>query len=208
MMPHEVSGNSAADVVALADGLMQPGHPLMVLFSHEKEDTEDVFVRTFIESRLANEFVLTFHGERVTSLEEFYDECIRVMPAVASYFGRNLDALAEVLGDRGVALATDSSKGSYWLWNHSDVLFARDPIWFSHLFTVLVSDAQLRSGVRRVQLGRQPRTQPVFPIFTGKWESFAEPLSKPDSFLHRLHYWYNPMHMPDEGTGVRFVKVI
>src|SRR3989442_1143963 len=117
MMPHEVSGNSAADVVALADGLMQPGHPLMVLFSH-------------------------------------------------------------------------------------------DPIWFSHLFTVLVSDAQLRSGVRRVQLGRQPRTQPVFPIFTGEWDSFAEPLSKPDSFLRRLHYWYNPMHMPDEGTGVRFVKVI
>ncbi len=208
MQPHEVSGNRAADVVALADGLMQHGHPLMVLFSHEKEDTEDAFVRAFIESRPADEFVLTFDGQRVTSLKEFYDECIRVMPAVASYFGRNLDALHEVLGDRGVALATDSSKGSYWLWNHADVLLEHDLVWFSRLFTVLVGDAQLRSGVKKLELGPQPRTQPVFLIFTGQWASFAEPLSKPDSFLHRLHHWYNPEYMPDEDSGVRVVKVI
>ena len=141
-------------------------------------------------------------------MQEFFDECLRAMPAVASYFGRNLDALDEVLGDRGIALSMDPKMASYWIWDHVDNLFANDPLCFRRLFTVLVSDAQLTSGVRKVQLGPQPPTQPVFPILAGRWEAFSKPVATPDSFLYRLHYWYNPKYMPDEDSGIVVVRVV
>jgi len=186
----------------------QPGRPVLLLFNPDTVDQQDPFITAFIVSRPAGTFVLPLQGQRIFSLEEFFDECEHAMPVVASYFGRNLDALDEILGDRGVSLSPDPTKPTYWIWGHADNLLARDLLWFNRLFTVLVSDAALTSGVRKVQVGPQPRTQPVFIIFTGTWERLAEHQARPDSFLYRLHYWYNPKYMADEDSGIEAIRVI
>ncbi len=182
---------------------------MVVLFDSGCVDLHDPFVKALVETRRIGDRVLLFQGERIVSLADFYEECVRVMPRVASYFGRNLDALDEILRDRDVALATNSRNDTYWIWQNADVLFTHDSEWFTKLFTVVVDDARdvtMEIGLGSAESQKIPG-QPVFPVLTSRWDALAETLMNENSFFHTLRFWYTK-YRPDEDSGLLAFRII
>jgi ribonuclease inhibitor len=79
-------------------------------------------------------------GQAIQSLDSFYKEIAKVLP-LPDYFGRNLDALADVL-------TTDLDGPCEILWEHSAVskqAMSRD---FQRIRTVLKRAAQEREDIK------------------------------------------------------------
>jgi len=185
------------------------GHPALLLFENGLEGLHDQFLDRFVLSRPSSDHVLLFRGERMHDRDGFYDECVSVMPAIADYFGRNLDALDEVLRDPEHGLSTDPSKGTYWFWRRADVLYSSDREFFMRAFAALIEDA--RNGSRGAGLGgigsvAQP-AQRVAVLLTGRWSAMASEASNSQSFLHVTRWWQYRPEPPPEPTNLSIVKI-
>jgi len=158
--------------------------PALALFEDHLEALHRGVMDRFVTLKRARHHVLFFQGERIRNRAQFWNECVRVMPGCASYFGRNLDALDEVLLDPGLGLAPNREPTTYWVWKSMDHLYQHDSEFAAQVFQVLLVDA---SQACRGAMGgsADPSTaQPVILVASGRWEVLGKVSESDLSFLH------------------------
>jgi len=190
---HTVASEGAA--LAAMSEFARPLAPVLLLYDEGLEELHERLVRRFLAIRTKEDHVLVLPGEHMHSMADFYDQCIRVMPECASYFGRNLDALDEVLRDPGLGLATQRSQGTFWVWRSFDQLFVNDTNFASRACHALVENAD--EVCRGAMSGKEDPTQaqPVVILLTGRWSVLGSHASAGKSFLNWMvcsHYLQAP----------------
>lgn len=200
---------TAAEIQKEVETHSAKGHPILLLFDDGLEELHNLFLHGFIQTRPSGSHILLFRGERIGTDDEFYDECVRVMPGITSYFGRNLDALDEVLSDPDHGLSSDPSKVTCWIWRNADRLYSGQPEFFKKLFAVLVEDSQQvssRTGIGEIGSIVQ-RTPRVTLILTGRWSVMASDASDPESFLHVTRWWQYRPQPPPQPANTAILRV-
>ncbi len=196
------------DIVAAVDEVLNAGQPTFVLFGQGLERVHDTFTTEFQRGRRRDDYMLAWHGEGISSPKEFYDECVRLMPDMANWFGRNLDALDEVLRSQGLGIARDPRNRTYWIWDNAHVLFEHDKEFFRKLYPCFVEDAKhINEGFGLGGIGDRPfPAQRVSLLFTGLGKPIADVAFDGDSFLHLTRWWqYRPQPPPDPTRLVTFM---
>src|SRR3990172_55658 len=142
MSPENLAAAKPKEISEKVEIQMSQEHPVLVLFESGLQDLNELFVDDFAKSRQLGNHILLFRGERLRSKDEFYDEGVRLMPFARKYFGRNLDAVSEVLRDRSIGLSQDPSRRTYWIWRNAHVLYLSQQDLFMKLFAGFVEIAR------------------------------------------------------------------
>jgi len=194
----------AEDIVVAIDEVLNAGHPTLLLFGHGMERVHERFTTEFQMRRHRHDYMLAWRGERISSHREFYDECVHLMPDVEAWFGRNLDALDEILRSQGLGIARDPRNRTYWVWENAHVLLEHDKEFFRKLYPCFVEDAKdVNAGSGLGGIGDSPfPAQRVSLLLTGRLEPMRDLALDGDSFLHLTRWWQYRPQPPPEPTGL------
>ncbi len=183
----EVSVSCLEDIAFIVNKGIHEGTSLLLLYDRPVENMLHRFLMGIVED--GSHFSVHFSGERMTTIDTFYDE-VRSSVPMADYMASNLDAFIDIL--RVEAVSEESEKVTYWIWERSHILLQKDPDFYRTVYEILTSKSrELRARFadahrNNIGLGTHLPLQRLVLIMTGKGDIMASDVSRPDSFFHRL----------------------
>lgn len=186
MSLNEVAVSRPEDIERILKNAADNGINLLLLYEDRVGDALHGFLDVFAKSD--ERFCIVFSGDRMNSVEEFYEEVSSSVP-FADYMGSNLDALNDTL--RFEALSPEPDRDNYWIWKNSHVLYERDPESFWSLFEVMVQcsieNRPVRPGpIDNTQQSGSRTPRRLVLILTGRSQILGSHVSRPDSYFFKL----------------------